>query len=241
MGSGRSPGGLYAWHACFGPEKQGLAKQGVRGRGLATLVGGQPSIESVSRFAQPALRVVAAALLVATELSPAAPPDAYASAKEKFERIESDRLPAGSRIELSAAELNAYVAHEAPMVTDGVRNPRLELAGDGLAHGTALIDFARVGRSQGHPPGWLLSRLLEGERPVSVSARIRSSGGQATVEVQRVEISGATIEGGALDFLIQHFLLALYPGAVVGHPFALGHRIERLDVRARSVTVVLGR
>jgi hypothetical protein len=170
----------------------------------------------------------------------AAPLDNYTSAQQKLARIESDQLPAGSRIELSPAELNAYVTNEAPKVTDGVRNPRLELLSDGLARGTALIDFARVQRSQGHPPGWLLAKLLEGERPVTVNVRIRSSRGQATVDVQRVEISGMVMEGAALDFLIQHFLLGLYPNAVVGRPFTIGHRLERLDVRPRGVTVVVG-
>ena len=178
------------------------------------------------------------ALLLAAAL--AAPADNYTSAQEKLARIESDQLPSGSRIELTPAELNAYVKNEAPKVTDGVRNPRLEFLGDGQARGTALIDFARVQRSQGNPPGWLLTKLLEGERPVSVSVRIRSSGGQATVDVQRVEISGMGMEGAALDFLIQHFLLGLYPNAVVGRPFTLGHRLERLDVRPRGVTVVVG-
>lgn len=170
----------------------------------------------------------------------AAPLDNYTSAQEKLARIESNQLPAGSRIELSTAELNAYVTNEAPKVTDGVRNPRLELMGDGSARGTALVDFARVQRSQGNPPGWLMAKLLEGERPVSVNVRIRSSKGQATVDVQRVEISGMGIEGAALDFLIQHFVLGLYPNAVVGRPFPLGHRVERLDVRPRGVTVVVG-
>jgi hypothetical protein len=171
----------------------------------------------------------------------AAPLDNYTSAQQKLARIESDQLPAGSRIELTAAELNAYVTNEAPKVTDGVRNPRLELMGDGLARGTALVDFARVQRSQGHPPGWFMTKLLEGERPVSVRVRVRSSAGQATVDVQRVEVSGMAMEGAALDFLIQHFLLGLYPNAVVGRPFALGHGVERVDVRPRGVTVVVGR
>jgi hypothetical protein len=169
-----------------------------------------------------------------------APLDNYTSAQEKLARIEGDQAPAGSHIELSTAELNAYVRNEAPKVTDGVRNPHLELVGDGLARGTAMIDFARVQRSQGNPPGWLMAKLLEGERPVSVSVRIRSSKGLATVEVERVEISGMSIEGAALDFLIQHFVLGLYPNAVVGRPFPIGHRVERLDVRPRGVTVVVG-
>ena len=73
-----------------------------------------------------------------------------------------------------------------------------------------------------------------------VNARIRSSGGQATVDVHRVEISGVAIDGAPLDFLIQHFLLAIYPNSVVGRPFALGHRMEKLEVRPRGVTVSIG-
>jgi hypothetical protein len=181
----------------------------------------------------------AAPLLIAVSLGAAS--SAYQSAEEKFTRIESDRLRAGSRVELTAGELTAYVEHTAPTVTDGVRNPSLQLVGPGVAKGAALIDFAKVQRSQGHAPGWLMSKLLEGERPVSVTARIRSSGGTATVDVERVEISGIVIDGKTLDFLIDNILLPLYPNAVVGKPFELGHRIERLDVGPRTVGVVIGK
>jgi hypothetical protein len=221
----------------------GTYTHGVRALALTGISPGNPHprpnvCKEVTRLALPARGAGLYVLSLAAALT--APLDNYTSAQEKLARIESDQLPAGSRLELSAAEVNAYVTNEAPKVTDGVRNPRLELLGNGLARGTALIDFARVERSQGQPPGWLLTKLLEGEHLVSVSVRIRSSGGQATVDVQRVEVSGVSIEGAALDFLIQHFLLGLYPNAVVGHPFTIGHRVERVDVRPRGVTVVLG-
>jgi hypothetical protein len=159
-------------------------------------------------------------------------------ARQKLDSIDSDRLRPGTRITLTPPELNAYIAHEAP---EGVRNPRLELPEPGLAKGSALVDFGRVRRSQGRPPGWILSKLLDGERPVSVTARIRSGGGRATVDVQRVEISGMVIDGATLDFLIQNVLLPLYPAAAVGRPFELGHHVEKLDVRRGSVDVVIGR
>ncbi len=180
------------------------------------------------------------AAFCAAALLPASPDD-YATAKAKIEQIENDRVAPGSRVTFTPAELNAYITHETPTVTDGVRNPRLELWGPGIAHGSALIDFAKLRASQGHPPGWLLSKLLEGEHPVAVTARIQSGGGQATVEVQKVEISGIAIDGATLDFLIQHFLLPLYPDAVVGRPFVLGHGMERVDVQPGGVTVVFGR
>jgi hypothetical protein len=162
----------------------------------------------------------------------------YVSAKRKMDSIESDRLRSGTRVEFAPAELNAFAEKEAPA---GVRNPRLQLVAREVVTGSALVDFGKVRRAQGNPPGWLMSKLLDGERPVSVTVRIRSSGGRATVDVERVEISGIAIDGRTLEFLIQNVLLPLYPSAVVARPFELGHRMERLDVGTGRVVVVIGR
>jgi hypothetical protein len=162
----------------------------------------------------------------------------YASAKHKFDLIESERLRPGTQVQLTAGELNAYAAHEAPA---GVRDTQLQIDSSGLATGRAVVDFNALGRSEGHPPGWLLSRLLEGERPVSVTAHLTSSNHQAQVHVERVTVSGIEIDGATLDFLIQHFLLALYPDAAVDRPFELAHHIERLDLKPGAVNVVIGR
>jgi hypothetical protein len=165
----------------------------------------------------------------------------YHSAEKKFQSIDSGRLRAGSRIHLSSAELNAYVEHEVPMVTGGVTRPVVKLVSPGIAQGSALIDFAQVQRSRGEAPGWIMSHLLEGQRPVSVTARIRSGGGRATVDVLSLTISGVTVNGSTLDFLIHHFLLPLYPDAAVGRPFELDDRIDRIEVLPTGVTVVIGR
>jgi hypothetical protein len=164
--------------------------------------------------------------------------DPYTSAKQKFDQIEAGSLRPGTRVTLTPVELDAWVTHAVPK---GVRDPHVLLPSAGVATGTALIDFGKVRRAQGHPPGWLMSKLLDGERPVTVTARIRSAGGQATVDVQRVAISGLEIDGQMLDFLIRNFLLELYPEAAVGRPFDLGHRIERLDVARGNVGVVIGK
>jgi hypothetical protein len=163
--------------------------------------------------------------------------DDYTAVKRKLDDIEGGRLRPGARVVMTPRELDAYVAREAPV---GVRNPRVQLQA-GAAKGDALIDFGKLRRAQGYRPGWIMSKLLDGERPVSVTARIRSGNGQATVDVQRVEISGIRIDGRTLDFLIQNFLLAMYPDAAVGRPFELGHRIERLDVQPQAVNVLIGK
>jgi hypothetical protein len=164
--------------------------------------------------------------------------DGYTSARQKLDQIETGTLRPGTRVTLTSQELDAFAAHEAPA---GVRNPHLVLPSPGIATGTALVDFGKVRRAQGKPPGWLMSKLLDGERPVSVTARVRSSGGQATVDVQQVSISGIQVDGQMLDFLIQNFLLPLYPDAAVGRPFVLPHRIERVDLAGGAVGVLIGR
>jgi hypothetical protein len=163
--------------------------------------------------------------------------DDYASVKQKLAQIEGGKLRPGARVTITPREIGAYVSKEAP---NGVRNPRLELQ-PGIAKGNALIDFGKVRRAQGYQPGWLMAKLLDGERPVSVTARFKSGGGKATVDVQSVEISGMTIDGKMLDFLIENFLLAMYPDAVVGRPFELGHRIDRLDIQSGGVGLVIGK
>jgi hypothetical protein len=163
----------------------------------------------------------------------------YQSAQRKFELIESERLRPGSRVALSQRELNAYAEEELPkIVPQGVREPKLEL-GTGTATGSALIDFLKLRSAQGNPPGWLMRQMLQGEHPVTVKASIDSSNGRATVNVQSVDISGITIEGRMLDYLIQNYLLPYYPDAKVGQPFELSHRIERLDVQPARVDVIL--
>jgi len=163
--------------------------------------------------------------------------DYYTSARQKIDSIEAGRLKAGTRVTLTFRELEAWVTREMP---DGVRDPRLRVNAAEIAIGSAIINFGKVQRGRGEKPGWLMSKLLDGERPVSVTARIRSSGGRATVDVQRVEISGLAIDGATLDFLIRNVLLPAYPNAVVGRPFELGDRIEKLDVQPAGVGVVIG-
>ena len=162
----------------------------------------------------------------------------YSTAQQKIESIESGKLRAGSRVTLTYPELSAWVAHEAPA---GVRNPQIRVTAPGVATGTAMVDLVKVSRSQGVQPGWLMKTMFEGERPVSVRARIQSGGGRATVDVERVEISGLAIDGKTLDFLIQNLVLQMYPTAAINRPFELGDRIERFDVQPAGVGVIIGK
>lgn len=164
----------------------------------------------------------------------------YVSAKRKLDSIESGRLPAGTRVTLTPAELAAYARHEVEAAAPGaVRETRLTL-GSNAATGQALVDFLKLRRSQGPAPGWLLSKLLEGEREVEVSARFQSSNGTARVSIERVTISGMTIEGNVLQFLIERYVRPLYPEARIDEPFELGNRVERFVVQPGGVQVHIG-
>ena len=85
-----------------------------------------------------------------------------------------------------------------------------------------------------------MRKLFEGEREVAVTARIRSGGGQGTVDVERVEISGVAIEGAMLDFLIENYLKPNYPNARIGQPFPLHKHVDRIEV-ARGVAYIITR
>jgi hypothetical protein len=163
--------------------------------------------------------------------------DFYSSARQKLDLIESGRLQPGAQVDLSLRELNAFAEREAPT---GVRNPKLVVDAPEVVTGRALVDFGKVRRAQGYQPGWLMSKMLDGERPVTVTARIRSGAGKVTVEVQRAEISGLEIDGTVLDFLIRNFVIPLYPEAMIDRPIAMGFRIDRLLVAPAGVAVLIG-
>ena len=86
-----------------------------------------------------------------------------------------------------------------------------------------------------------MSKLLDGDRPVKVTARLSSAGGRGQVDLQEARVAGITLDGEALDFVIHTFLRAAYPDAAVGRPFELGHRIERIDVTPSAVGILIGR
>ncbi len=163
------------------------------------------------------------------------------SAQRKIDLIQQNRVPRGTVVVLGRDELNSYVRSKiAHSFRQGIRGARLDL-GTGRATAFAYIDFPKVGQEMGKPLGRLMSWLLSGERRVQVEAHIHSGGGRAEVDLDRVEVSGFSISGSALDYLIRNFVRPHYPDAVVGRPFALAHNVERLDVRPAEVRVVIAR
>ncbi|MEZ5401538.1 MAG: hypothetical protein R2729_17835 [Bryobacteraceae bacterium] len=163
------------------------------------------------------------------------------SAKRKIQSIESERLPAGSRITFSTEEINAYAAAQvSASVGDAIREPRLEFD-SGRATGSATVDFVRLQTQRGQPPGTLLRWMLKGEKPVSVRVRFRSANGEGQVDVEEVSISGVPLSGRALDLLIDYYLRPRYPEVAIGEPFDLRHKVEQIDLTALGVLVRIGK
>jgi len=187
------------------------------------------------------LRIGLALLATGVLLLPAATSTADI-AHRKFGQVEDGKLPAGTRVDLTAAELNAWASDEARIWVPGAtRNIHLDLR-TGEATGTILIDFAKLQKAAtGQDPGWLMRNLFSGERPVTVKARFESSNRRARVDVERVEVSGVPIEGATLNFLIEEWLKPTFPDVKVNQWFDLGFRINRFTVSPGGVSIYVGR
>jgi hypothetical protein len=175
-------------------------------------------------------------------LSLAAAPSTADIAHQKFARIENGKLPAGARVDLSAAELDAWAADEARLYAPGAtRNIHLQLS-NGAATGSMLVNFLKLRQAAtGEDPGWIMKNLFAGERQVTVTGRFQSRNRSARVDVDRVEISGVQIEGATLTFLIDNFLRPTFPDVKVDEWFALGFRMDRFTVSPVGVSVFVGK
>jgi hypothetical protein len=182
------------------------------------------------------MRMCAAAILACAAVALAAPTGAAA----KFHALAIGAYPPGSRVPISMRELNAYLAAEIPsLIGPGVRHVRIETASGNMVRGTADIDFLKVRQAHGEKPNWLMSQLLEGERPVEITVRLTSSHGMARVDVLKVAISGVVAEGRTLDFLIDNFVVPTFPDVKIGKDFRLDYNIDRLEILPGQAVVVL--
>jgi hypothetical protein len=165
----------------------------------------------------------------------------FNSAEAKLDTLENGKAKRGSVITFSLQEINSWARYKVPeIVPQGIRNQRVTLGTDiGTAY--ALMDFLKMRHAEGKATGWIMTRLIEGERPVTISIHLQSGGGYAQVDLTRVEISGAAASGTVLDFLIKTFFLPLYPTAKINEKFEIGYGIDRIDIRPTGVRVTMKR
>ncbi len=156
----------------------------------------------------------------------------------KLDRIESGQVRPGSVIIFTPSELNAWAKKRVPEMYQGVRDPSVQL-GVGTATGSAFVDFLKMRQNEGLATNSLVAKLIEGERPLKVSIQLESGGGRATAHLTRLEISGIAVTGAALDFLVNRFLLPLFPDAKVNQPFDLRDNMERIQLRPEGVRITM--
>src|SRR6185437_15298651 len=113
----------------------------------------------------------------------------YESAQRKLDAIQARQVKRGSVVTFTPDEINAWARVKVPeIVPEGIRDEHVDLsAGSGTA--SALVNFLKMRQAKGEATNWFLSRLIEGERPLSVTLRLESGGGRCTVHVTRVELS----------------------------------------------------
>jgi hypothetical protein len=163
------------------------------------------------------------------------------SAQKKVAAIEAGRYPSAGFISFNSQELLALGMEGVRTTAPGaIERPDLVLAHGG-ATGTALVDFDKL-RETARPTSnstesWLYSKIVTGVHPVSVSVEVSSSNGTMTVHPTSVTVSGVTLSGSALDFVISTFLLPRYPAAVVSKPFPLNKNIDRIEVDPQHASV----
>lgn len=188
-------------------------------------------------------RLFRCAVLIAISAAPllrAADP-LFESADRKMNLIATGRVRPGSVVTFTLAEINAWARVMVPAtVPEGIREERVDL-GSGTATGSALVDFLKMRQAKGIDSGWLLTKLIEGERPLRVSVRLESGGGRCTVYLTQVELGGAVANGTLLDYLVRTFFTPLYPNAKIDQPFDFDYDIDRIDIRPDAVRVTMKR
>lgn len=190
-------------------------------------------------FARTAALLAIAAFLSILSL-PAADP-LYERAQHKLDSIEMGQVPRGSKVSFTQDEINAWARVKVPeTVPQGMTGERVEL-GNATATGYATVDFLKMRQAEGKVTNWLFSRLIEGERPLTVSIRMESAGGRCTVFLTRVELSRAVANATVLDFLIKTFFVPLYPNAKINEPFDLDYDMERIEIRPSAIVVTIKR
>jgi hypothetical protein len=167
--------------------------------------------------------------------------DDFESIQRKMDDIVKDRVKPGQRVYMSSRELNAYEAAQAQAIAPkAIHGAKLQL-GEGSGTASAMIDFLELNKARGGTSNWMMDKILEGERSVKVSVHVQSKNGMARVDVDRVEIGGAAIQGSALDFMIQKYVIPQFPDAKADQWFALAHNMDHFEIHPSGVTVVIGK
>jgi hypothetical protein len=161
---------------------------------------------------------------------------AYTTANQKFEQLASGAN--GGKIQtvsFSADEISSYVNEGGVVLPNGVENVKFS-GKSGSVTAVTKVDFDKItaGKSSMNP----LLMLFTGEHDVTVNADAQGSGGQATVNVQSVEIDGVTVPHAALELFVSRYLQPKYGNTVgLNNQFAMPAHIDSAVVGNNTLTL----
>lgn len=165
--------------------------------------------------------------------------DDFSSIQRKMDDIVKEHVKHGGRVFMSHSELDAYLRAQALAIAPkAVHDTKIEL-GENSGTASAKVNFLELNKARGAQSNWMMEKMLDGERLVKVSVHIQCDHGKARVNVDRVEINGAGIQGAPLDFLIQNYVVPQFPTAKVDQWFTLDHHMDRIDVHPAGASVLI--
>jgi len=161
-------------------------------------------------------------------------------ARRKLEAIDKGQVASGETVRFSRQELLEYAREELSRnKVRGVRSPNF-LLGANHATGSAHVDFHLLqGSVRGRPPGILSRLLLSGERYLEVELRLSSERGWCRIDLLSVEVDGWDINGKALEWLIQNYVMQRYPNAKINTWFQLENNIKQVALTPAELRVLI--
>ena len=146
----------------------------------------------------------------------------------------------GAALAAGLPEPNAMTL--ATATADGRPSARMVLIKGADARG--FVFYTNTLSRKGHelaenPYAALVFFWPELERQIRVEGRVASNNGTARVDLDVVQVGGASLKGRALDLLVRTFVLPLYPNAKVGSQFELGYNVDRIELKQGLAQVTM--
>ena len=162
--------------------------------------------------------------------------EVFEQAKQKADRIVEDSTEPGETIVFSEAEANALMLGGlAEQGMEGVSEAKIDLDED-AGTWSGVVDFDKLPQLAPYKSNFLIGSILKGSAPVSASASLKSSGGQAVIDVTQVTIGETKFEGGTLGFLVKSLILSNHPELKLGEPFDLDHNVDSIKLSGDGIT-----
>ena len=165
-------------------------------------------------------------------------PKAAESLQAKIDAIKKadqtpDRAPRASRVELSEAELEAYVLYELGDKIPG----QLDSIDVQLGHDTVASDTQMTfpANSTGNP---VVDTFISGTHNLFLKGKLVGAEGRGKFDLEEVHVDGIPVPKILIQTLFDKYVKPKYPDADLKEPFDLPWGIEDLKLEPGRTTVV---